>query len=76
MSTIQSKLTNSALPNMIGQSVTIRFTSDESNKTGKVGAYDSVKQMVRIDQGKRHFWITALDTAAHIVSHSSDNIYQ
>lgn len=74
MSNIQSKVSNSALATQIGATVTVRFTADESNKTGRVGAYDSVKQLIRMDQGKRHFWITSLDSPAHIISHTADNL--
>jgi hypothetical protein len=75
MSNVQSKIANSALTTQIGTTVTIRFTADESERTGKVGAYDSVKQLLRIDwHGKKHFWISSLDTPAHIIRKAAENI--
>jgi hypothetical protein len=74
MSNVQSLVTNSALQNMIGQTVAIRF-SDESEKTGKIGAYDSVKQLIRIDwHGKAHFWIPSTNTANMSIRHAIENL--
>lgn len=76
MANVQQKLTNSSLANanQIGTPVVVRFTADESERIGKVGAYDSVNQKIRIDKGKRHFWITSLDTGAHIIRKSPENL--
>lgn len=76
MANVQQKLTNSSLANsnQIGTPVVIRFTADESEKIGKLGAYDSINQKLRIDQGKRHFWITSLDTPAHIIRKHTENV--
>jgi hypothetical protein len=75
MSNVQSLIPNTALQNMIGQTVTIRFP-DESEKTGKIGAYDSGKQLIRIDwHGKAHFWIPSVTTPGMSVRHAAENIY-
>jgi len=59
---------------MIGQTVTIRFP-DESEKTGKIAAYDSVKQLIRIDwHGKKHFWIPSTATTGMALRKAIENI--
>ena len=63
-----TKVNNSALQSLMGQRVRFRFAANAPDKVGTVGAYDSVNQKIRIDQDKTHFWITALDTAAHSIS--------
>jgi hypothetical protein len=74
MSNVQSLVTNAQLQNMIGQTVTIRFP-DESEKTGKVGAYDAGKQLVRIDwHGKTHFWIPTTAVPGMSIRHAIENI--
>jgi hypothetical protein len=62
-----TKVTHVDLPTLSGQPVTIRFTNDESEKRGIVSAYDSVNKKVRINQGKRHFWVPSINTAAHTI---------
>lgn len=62
-----TKVNHADLPNLLGQSVVIRFTNDESEKRGVVSVYDSVNQKVRINQGKRHFWVPSVNTTAHII---------
>lgn len=65
--TASTKVNHADLPTLSGQPVTIRFTSDESERRGTVSTYDSVNQKVRINQGKRHFWMPSVNTTAHII---------
>jgi len=62
-----TKVNHADLPNLSGQSVVVRFTSDESEKRGTVSTYDSGNQKVRINQGKRHFWVPSVNTTSHII---------
>lgn len=62
-----TKVNHADLPNLSGQSVVVRFTADESEKRGVVSAYDSVNHKVRINQGKRHFWVPSVNTTDHII---------
>lgn len=74
MSNIQSLVRSTSLQNMIGQTVTVRFP-DESEKTGKVGSFDSGKQLIRIDwHGKKHFWIPSAITPGYTIRKSVENI--
>jgi hypothetical protein len=75
MSNVQSIVSSTSAQGMIGQTVTIRF-ADESEKTGKIGAYDSVKQLIRIDWHKNaHFWIPSVATTGITIRKAAENIY-
>lgn len=63
----RAKVNNADLPTLIGQRVVVRQTADESQRIGIAAAYDAVNQKVRIDQGKGHFWVSAINTPAHYI---------
>lgn len=63
----KGKANNADLPTLINQNVVVRSNVDNSERRGTVGYFDSVKNMVRVDDGRTSFWVSTINNQANYI---------